>query len=179
MNPTLLSIATLVLAACGGAMTTTPTPMLPPDDECTRGLAEADLVATPWSGPGVQADGGLVEQNDVVVTTTFLALEPDEASAKAFREVFAEIRTDLDTREGLIAWRTSTSTRCVTARTLTVWTDEAKMFAFVNGQAHGKAVRAVVELSRGHSAVTQWRGPTSDATFETAIQKIGAAPATY
>lgn len=167
----------LCLAACGGEMSTSQP--LPADSECTRGAAESDLVVGAWAGPGALPDGGLAPAADVVVTTTFLALKPTESTSRLFNTLFADIRTDLSTREGLVAWRVGTSTRCVTARTLTVWENEAKMYDFVWGEAHGKAVSAIRDLSRGNSAVAQWHGPSTEANFETAFQRLGAVDARY
>jgi hypothetical protein len=162
------------LAACGPAASA-----LPPDSECTRGTRESDLAEGAWSGPGVLADGGLADASDVVLSTTFLALDPSANAQALFGSLFADVRTDLQTRDGLIAWKTATSTRCVTARTLGVWRDEASMFAFATGKAHAAAAAKIGTLSRGNSAVTHWHDQASNADLTHALTRLGAADAPF
>ncbi len=174
MKRTILFISSaLTLGACGAGTS------LPPDSECTRGVKESDLVQAPWQGPGA-VDGGLpASTNEVVVSTTFLALKPDADSSALFQQLFAGVAADLQTREGLVAYSVATSTRCNTARTLSVWADEAHMFKFATASAHGKAAAKVGSLSRGNSAVTHWHDTTNNVSFETAFTKLGAADAPF
>ena len=170
-----LSVSLLVLlaAACGAGSN------LPPDSECTRGTPESDIVYGAWQGPGMLADGGLPESSDVVVSTTFLALRTEPEAGQLFRDLMADISLDLASREGLIGYSISTSTRCNTARTLSVWADEAHMFTFAGSPAHGKAVRMIGSLSRGTSAVTHWHDSTANVSFQTAFGKIGAVDGVF
>lgn len=172
MNRTLLSTLLLssVLAACG--------PALAPDSECTRGLKESDLADSAWTGPGVKADGTLASQ-DVVVSTTFLRLKSDPTASDLFGSLFKDINTDLQTRQGLVAWKVLTSSRCNTARTMSVWKDEASMYAFAGAKAHAAAVAKIASLSRGGTAVTHWHDNASNVTLEQAITHIGAADAPF
>ncbi len=50
------------------------------------------------------------------------------------------------------------SMSCATARTFTVWRDEAAMMAFVTSAAHGAAVARIGEISRRESLVTHRTG---------------------
>jgi quinol monooxygenase YgiN len=161
-------------AACGPTAST-----LPPDAECTRGTRESDLSEGAWTGPGALADGGLAGGSDVVISTTFLALDPGADAQALFGSLFADIRTDLQTRDGLIAWKVYTSTRCVSARTLGVWRDEASMFAFATGRAHAAAAAKIGTLSRGNSAVAHWHDQAVNADLPHALVKLEAADAPF
>lgn len=165
-----VTLTLVPLAGCG--------PALPPDSECTRGLKESDLAEGAWQGPGVNGDGTLKTQ-DVVLSTTFLKMKTDATAADLFRQLFADIGTDLETREGLVAWKVMTSTRCNTARTISLWKDEAVMFSFAGGKAHAAAVSKIGALSRGGSAVTHWHDSTANATLDQAITHLGAADAAF
>ena len=173
MRTILVPISMILLTmSCGAAQN------LPPESECNRGLKESDLVAGGWQGPGVQADGGL-PATDAVVSTTFLALEPDATTQALFRSLFAPIGTDLTTRDGLVAYQVFTSGRCMTARTISVWKDQASMYTFVGGTAHAAAVAKIGTLSRGGTAVTHWSARASDVTLDDSINRIGAVDAPF
>jgi hypothetical protein len=163
------------LQPTGGTGTTTAVPGSPETQadafaDCTRGRLEADLNAAPLAGPGVR-DGAL-EPGEYILSSTYLQLKPDKQPR--FQELLGPIETDLGSRDGVVALSFGGSPACGTARTLSVWRDDAAMFAFVASEAHSAAARAVGEISRGGSVVTHWTGDQSSATWETAARQLAA-----
>ena len=137
---------------------------------CARGTLEADMNASPLSGPGVQ--GGELEPGQYIVSSTYLQLKPEQLAR--FQELLEPIESDLASRDGVVALSFGGSPTCGTARTLAVWRDEAAMFSFVTGEAHSAAVGAIDELSRGGSVVTHWAGDQTSATWENAAGQLAA-----
>jgi len=140
--------------------------------DCQRGTLESDFEPTPLAGAGVK-DGALVAGN-YVISTTYLQLEQEPLAQQRFGQVVAAIMTDLKSRDGLLAVSLGTSASCGSARTLSVWRDELAMLAFVAGDAHSRAIGAVSQLSRGGSIVTHWLGDTSQISWQSAAEHIGA-----
>ncbi len=167
-------LALLVLPACGDEEPA-PTPVVEdPLADCTRDAIEADLRSfSPLSGPGVRADGTLAP-GQYVVSSTYLKMRPEPAAQARFQELMGPISQSLQAQEGLVAIQLAASERCGTARTLTVWRDEAAMYTFVTGEAHMTAVRAVGEVSRGGSIVTHWSDSEQGVSWTKAAQQLGA-----
>jgi heme-degrading monooxygenase HmoA len=167
-------LALLVLPACGEDAPA-PTPLVEdPLADCTRDAVEADLQSfSPMSGPGVRADGTLAPGR-YVVSSTYLRMRPEPAAQARFQELMGPISQALQAQPGLVALQLAASERCGTARTLSVWQDEAAMYGFVTGDAHMAAVRAVGEVSRGGSIVTHWADDAQGVSWAKAAQQLGA-----
>lgn len=149
------------------------------DPACKRDALEADAMSSPWLGAGV-VDGGLpapAAGAQYVISTTYLALQPEKETLKLFNESMAPVVASLPTQDGLIAYRLSSSEHCVSARTLTVWRDVNAMQRFSAADAHRNAMVLVGDLSRGGSQVTHWTGDETAATWEVARAQLEAAPA--
>ncbi|MBL8949866.1 MAG: DUF3291 domain-containing protein, partial [Myxococcaceae bacterium] len=108
------------------------------------------------------------------ISSTYLRQPSGEAAEKKFSQLMAPISMQLTNQKGLVAMQLTFSEHCHTARTLTVWEDEAAMYSFVMSKAHVDAMAAVGELSRGGSIALHWSGSDRDATWSTATQKLGA-----
>lgn len=157
-----------------------------PFAECDRGTLEADLsgadmmgapIPLVWMGPGVDPDTGMLidDGSTYVVSSTYLAMKPDPVAQMAFGEVIGPIVPDLFGNPGVVAVQLGTSNACASARTLTVWQDEAAMMTFVTGDAHMAAIGRVGEISRGTSVVTQWSGAAvADITWDEALVHVMA-----
>jgi quinol monooxygenase YgiN len=153
---------------------------------CGRGTLEADLMGADqmgnpipliWMGPGVDPETGeLVDDGGTyVVSSTYLAMKPDPGAQMAFGEVTPPLVPDLLGNPGVVAFQLGTSNTCASARTLTVWRDEAAMMTFVAGDAHMAAIGRVAEISRGGSVVTHWTGASvADISWENAIERVMA-----
>jgi len=171
--------------ACGATDAAAPRETaLAPGAHCTRAALEADIqYPMPLTGPGVDpATGKLiaVPPAGYVVSTTYLALKSDAASNARFQELLGPVISELQRQPGLRALQVSNSKGCATARTFTVWQDEAAMFAFVAGAAHGSASAGIAEVSRGGSAVTHWHATTLDqASWAYAAQRLSNAAAEF
>jgi heme-degrading monooxygenase HmoA len=135
---------------------------------CVRGELESDLEAAPLAGSAVR-DGAL-EPGQYVVSSTYLQLKPSEE--ELFQKLIGPIMNDLAHREGLIAISLGTARSCNSARTLTVWRDEAAMLGFVVGDAHAAAMSEIHELSRGGSVVTHWSGDESSVSWSAAAKHL-------
>lgn len=135
---------------------------------CSRGALEQDFAAAPLAGAGV-VDGKL-RAGDYVISATYLQLRQEPAAQQRFGELMGPIMAELQTRPGLVAISLGSSSRCGVARTLSVWQDDIAMFGFVASEAHGAAVSAVREVSRGGSLVTHWAGDAAQATWSAAAE---------
>jgi len=176
------------------ASTTTDTTDAPADTstgedpfaDCDRGTLEtdlsgADMMGAPiplvWMGPGVDPDTGMLidDGSTYLVSSTYLAMKPDPAAQQAFGEAVGPLVPDLFGNPGVVAFQLGTSNACASARTLTVWRDDAAMMTFVAGDAHMAAIGRVAEISRGTSVVTHWSGAAvADITWDEAIVRITA-----
>lgn len=166
-------LALLALPACGEEEPAPAPVQEDPLADCTRDSLEADLQSSPLNGSAVQADGTLAP-GSYVVSSTYLKLRPEPAAQGRFQELMGPIMQSLQAQQGLVALQLATSERCGTARTLSVWRDEAAMYGFVTGDAHVAAVRAVNEVSRGGSIVTHWSDDAQGVSWAKAAQQLGA-----
>jgi heme-degrading monooxygenase HmoA len=126
---------------------------------CRKDLLEPDFGSNmPLTGPGVDPSTGTLLPRDepFIVATTYLALKSEPDAQEKFMQVLGPINEDLASRDGLIAVGLGGSNECGTARTLTVWRDEAAMNDFVFSAAHVVAIGAVALVSRGGSVTMSW-----------------------
>jgi len=146
----------------------------PPDDTlCVRGTLEPDIeYAGDLAGPDVDADSGKLAPGSYIISSTYLKLATDPEGQQAFRDAVARIVEELSTQDGLSAFQLATSEQCLTARTLSVWRDEAAMYRFAAGAAHEDAKASLYITSRGGGVVTHWADDHTGATFEAAARRI-------
>lgn len=137
--------------------------------QCRVGLSEPDFRASPLQGPN-GATVTAIAAGTYAMSSTYLALRP--GATQEFQRLMAAISEDLRTRDGLVAFGVSTSSACLTARTLSVWRDADAMTAFVRAPAHLAAIGAVHRISRGGSTVTHWTATERDATWTESIARI-------
>lgn len=159
---------------------------------CERGVFEEDLVVIDtmgmpgpvrWYGPGVDQETGELLDDGVTtyhVSTTYLAMQTSEGAQSAFTSVIFDVNQALFSNPGMVAAQITNSQACNSARTFTVWTDEAAMMEFVTSDAHIAAITKIGEISRGGSAVTSWAGvPASDIVWESALAELAAIDPAY
>lgn len=142
---------------------------------CSRDVIEPDWQPSPLAGAGVDAKTGMLvapKSGSYIVSTTYLALKPGAETGQRFGALMGPIMAQLKMQRGLAALTFSTSQKCSTARTLSVWEDEASMFDFVASPAHLSAVRAVGEVSRGGSLVHHY--PETDVARATSWSTVVA-----
>jgi quinol monooxygenase YgiN len=157
-----------------------------PFADCDRGTLESDLmgadamgnpIPVAWFGPGADPITGelIAEGTSFVVSSTYLAIKPEAAAQQAFGESVAPLVPALLANPGVVAIQLGTSMQCGSARTFTVWQDEAAMMAFVVGDAHANAIARTPEISRGGSVVTHWTATSiAEITWDEAIARIAA-----
>jgi heme-degrading monooxygenase HmoA len=145
---------------------------------CSSGVLESDrgddLALT---GPGVDPKTGRLAAGNYLVSTTYLALEPERTSRAL--ELSGPVIQTLFEMKGFVAFSTSQSNDCAALRTLTIWESEEDMVAFVVSPAHRAAMSEVAELSRGTSKTLAWEGSEKDATWERAASYLAAEPGGY
>jgi hypothetical protein len=157
-----------------------------PFADCDRGTLESDLmgadamgnpIPVAWFGPGADPMTGelIAEGTSFVVSSTYLAIKPEAAAQQAFGEAVSPLVDALLANPGVVAIQLGTSMECGSARTFTVWQDEAAMMAFVVGDAHASAIARTPEISRGGSVVTHWTATSiAEITWDEAIARIAA-----
>jgi len=145
-----------------------------PSDGCTGAALEADLTRLPVSLPGSPEPITELPAEGYVVSTTYLRMLPGDAARNRFGGLVGAIQSDILARPGIVALELGVATGCNTARTKSIWKSNEAMYEFVTGEAHGAAVSAVGELSRGGSSVTSWTAKTLDeTTWEEAAVRLG------
>lgn len=183
----------LIAAACGSGAATTGTsssssssssgagggashdpPGIP---GCARTKMETDLKAGALAGPGVDASGALKPlPKGAYVSSTYLAIKTDAATQKQFQGLATKVIGVLASTPGLLAFSVGISQSCSTARTLSVWQDEASMVKFSVGPEHAAAAAAIDQLSRGGSIVTAWAASdVHEASWDYALTQLGDA----
>ncbi len=172
MNTSLAMLFSAALVACASLVACVPPPPSPDESKCNHTLLEPDFAPdSDLAGPGLDADGKL-PKGRYVFSSTYLAIQLKTEAFEKFSEVNGPIGDALESQPGLVAYQTGLSLDCYAARTLAVWKDEESMVKFVAGPAHGDAVRAIDEISRGKSIVTHWEDDENGATWERAVEKI-------
>jgi len=157
------------------------------DDEPTErqdpGTQTAELLACssgplqvggPLSGPGLDPETGLIgePQPTYVISTTQLVVPRDKRSE--FGELVADIFTDIQSREGLVAQSFASDDDCNHQRTLTVWASEDAMYDFVFSEAHTKAMNRTLRISDA-GRVTSWTataGEVEAMTWDQAVSRM-------
>ena len=176
-----LSLSALV-AGCD-AQTTTPSPdaAIAPDaasQVCTHQYVETDLAppgaTPPWMGPGADASGALVATPPAsgwIVAGTYLRIDP--AGRAELDGHLGALIPALMASPGLVALSLTMSAECGTARTLSVWQDEASMMAFVMSAEHVAAMASVSNISRGGTVTEHWVAhDVADAQWPSAFTRI-------
>lgn len=146
----------------------------PDDSRCVGGTLESDIrYSGDLRGPGVDSEGHLAPGN-YIVSTTYIKLKTDAQASKVFQEVMEGINQALPTTPGLVAFQLATSSECLSARTLSVWSNETDMGRFVLSPAHSNAIRQSGKMSRGGGGVTHWADTEAGVNFEKAARQVAA-----
>ncbi|HET6582384.1 MAG TPA: hypothetical protein VFG69_03030 [Nannocystaceae bacterium] len=123
---------------------------------------EDDIMILPWAGPAFdQATGELVAPLPLphVVATT--AGWPKDDGWDLLQSQTNIVIGDVFAREGLLGASFGISMACGSARTITMWEDEAAMLAFVTGEAHATAIATALSSTRAWET-THWSEATDD-----------------
>lgn len=144
---------------------------------CEKNVIEDDFSAFgPLAGPGVDSATGQLAAppaSGYVASTTYLRLRAEPEAQQKFGELMAPISMQLMTQPGLVAMQLAGSDGCGTARTLTVWESEEAMMGFVLSDAHGAAIQAVGDVSRGGSVTMHWTAmDATEASWESAAKRL-------
>ena len=142
----------------------------PPDDTvCLKSTIEPDLSTLQWQGPGLV--NGAIPPGQYVVAATYLKGKAE--GFDTFQKVLVPLIDALPKTDGVLGFATMNSSACFTARTLSVWRDEAAMFKFVASPAHAAAMTKGSQISRGGSLTTHWADTEAGATLAKSAQMLG------
>ena len=151
-------------------------------DTGAAACVEDDLgILQEFKGPGYDPDkGGLQEpvQDKYWVSSTALVVRP-EAEGEFLQLVFDMVPA-LMANPGYVALGLAGSNKCGTRRTMTVWRDQAAMFAFVMSAEHQAGVSKALDVSTT-GTVTSWE-VSKDAipiSWADASAKVDALPKSY
>jgi len=138
---------------------------------CSKGALEADgSDDVAMTGPGVDPKTGALAPGHYVIASTYLALVPEQAAHA--QDLGSAVVATLPKMKGLVAFGLRSSQSCVALRTLTVWTSEDDMMAFVMSPAHAKAMVQASTLSRGSSNIVSWEGNEDAASWKEAAAHL-------
>jgi hypothetical protein len=137
---------------------------------------ETDFVGSPFMGPAFDPETGeplAPLQPPYVVAATLGWPKPEPAAYEALGNHSEQSINDVLTREGLLGVSVGTSEACGSARTLSLWADEASLRAFVMGKVHRAAI-GVVPTAMQAWATTHWTetSATTPPTFAQAQAKL-------
>ena len=137
---------------------------------------ESDLQPIGWMGPAFDESGALLaplEPPYVVATTVGWRTPENDAALEAHT---TPVAMDVLTRDGLIGVTLALSPRCNSARTLSVWRDEAALMMFVLGKVHSAAIEGGLKYTLGWET-THWTETSAAAapTWELARQRLDEA----
>lgn len=171
-----LSLTASSITACDEARET-PAPDAGPTVQALAACDESDFEATPFMGPAFDATTGAAVgplPTPYVVATTAGWARPEERHRSALGQASEQVSEAIFESPGLLGVSFGGSTRCDSARTLSLWTDEAAMLAFVRGAAHGAAMPLVPSTTLGWET-TRW--PSMDdapPTWQSARDRLAA-----
>jgi len=121
---------------------------------------ENDLNTPPFMGPAFDPEtGALLEplpEGHIVATTAGWS-RADEAARQLLGDHSNLVIVDLMTHEGLLGATFGESEGCGSARTLTIWRDEASLVKFAAGPVHVTAIREALDATRAWET-THWTG---------------------
>lgn len=123
---------------------------------------EVDLPPVFFMGPAFDPEtGALLAPLPLphIVATTVGWHTPEQRGP--LDEQTTPVIMDVFTHEGLLGASFGVSDACGSARTLTLWRDEAARMKFVFGAVHSNAIKNGLQHTRG-SETTHWTEATSD-----------------
>lgn len=100
-------------------------------------------VSTPFRGPGYDAERGVIAPGageEVLVALTYGRLDTEQTAT--FRAHMKKVLADLPTREGLIGFAVRKQIFGDEVWTMSAWTDEAALEAFVYARPHQEAAQS-------------------------------------
>ena len=100
-------------------------------------------IATPFQGPGYDRRNGVaIESGDrLVVAMTKAVLKQDRTLRPTFWAYVSKVEASLATRPGFVGYALRREVFGRQAWTMTVWSDEASLAAFVESDVHQAAIR--------------------------------------
>ena len=98
-------------------------------------------ISTPFRGPGVRSDGGVVADGDepVIVALTYAVLSDDRGP---FDEYIWYVAEEMDSHAGLVGFSIGKRIFGNDVWTMSVWKDEDSLQRFVQSDRHQQAIQA-------------------------------------
>ncbi|ATB33925.1 hypothetical protein [Melittangium boletus] len=180
LRSALLPLGLILLGACGIPDPTPtpaqPAPTLPQEFACE----DDDLkVSLPMTGPGFDSATGSAKapvQEHYLAVTTLIVVGEDPNSGPRINELIGGMVGPLMGNPGLVAMSLSGSAKCGYGRTISIWKDEASMYAFFTSPLHVAAMNEAPAISRG-STSTHWEVSAQDVniSWDVARAKLNEA----
>lgn len=144
------------LAACD-TQTGDDAPAPAPSLQELAACPEDDFAPTPFMGPAFDEAGQPIEALPTphIVATTAGWARPEPEHQEALGAASGAVSEAVFASPGLLGVSFGGSEACGTARTLSLWTDEAALMAFVTGEAHRSAMPIVPRATLGWET-THW-----------------------
>jgi hypothetical protein len=145
-----------------GGVDSSSTGSAPVDVDMLAACPEDDLMVQEFMGPAFDPETGeLVAPLPVphVVATT--VGWPEVENWEALQGYTNNVVGDVFQREGLLGASFGMSAACGSARTITLWADEASMMQFVVGDAHVDAIQNALSLTKAWET-THWSETADD-----------------
>jgi len=136
----------------------------PPEEPTIAELAacdESDMQIVPFMGPAFDESGALVAPlplPHIVATTTGWHTPEQRESLEAETQAPT---MDVFTHDGLLGASFAWSDKCGSARTITLWRDDASRKKFVFGQVHSAAIKNGLKHTSGWET-TNWNETAAD-----------------
>jgi quinol monooxygenase YgiN len=149
----------------------------PIDIDALYACEDPDLIVVrPLSGPGIDPETGLLEplEPSYVASATIIMLEPDDDSQREFQMLNAAVVEALEQSDGMVGYGLAFEPNCGFGRTVSLWRNEAAMYAFVGSNAHAQAIARAGAISIT-GKTTSWEVTAKEAAFswETAREELG------
>jgi len=135
-----------------------PPPDAGPTLQALAACDEGDFEATPFMGPAFDATTGQLLRplpTPHIVATTAGWARPEDSHRTALGEASEHISAAIFESPGLLGVSFGGSNACNTARTLTLWTDEEALMAFVWSAPHSTSMSLVPSATLGWET-TRW-----------------------
>ena len=139
---------------------------------------EDDFAPTPFAGPAFDPETGLplgpLPTPHIVATTAGWA-RPEPEHQEALGQASGAVSAAVFESPGLLGVSFGGSQACGTARTLSLWADEAALMAFVLGDAHRQAMPIVPRATLGWETTHWTEQSTAPTTWQRAREALAEA----
>ncbi len=139
-------------------------------------------ISTPFRGSGYDTDRGVILDggDTVYVSITHAVLAKDRRLRSTFWTHVRRVEASLQQRPGFVAYSMRRQLFGNEAWTMTVWADESSVKAFINSDAHQRAIgSAAAALTAAHFARVELQREELPLSWERALELLHVNNAGY